>query len=191
MPWSPARDPWFVCVQGSSCSVPHSSAVSPGSAVQCLDPASLCHIRCHSSPVLVILTVVRALVQCSFHSRQCPSSILVSGALPQCPSPTTVWFAPEVGLASGLGSGSALPSGRSRPQSQLRFQLQYQSQSPRQSPRSLRDSGDTRHGWDPGPLRQYHRGDPGGPGPSSGPVLPDRVSHHPLGPSRPLHQQQR
>ena len=150
--------------------------MSPRLAVQCPDPASLCHIRCHSSPVLVILTVVQSLVQCSFHSRQCPGSILVNGALPQCPSPTTVWFAPEVGLASGLGSGSALPSGRSRPQSQLQFQLQYQSQ----SLRSLRDSEDTRHGLDPGPFHQCHRGDPGGPGPPSGPVLPDRVSHrHP------------
>ena len=115
----------------------------------------------------------------SFHSRQCPSSILVSEALPQCPSPTTVWFAPEV--------GPALPSGRSRPQSQL----QYQSQSPRQSLRSLKDSGDTRHGWDPGPLHQCRRGDLGGPGPPRGPVHQDRGSPHPLGPSRHLHQQQR
>ena len=170
--------------------MPHSSAVSPRLAVQCPDPASMCHIRCHSSPVLVILTVVRALVQCSFHRRQCPGSILVNGALPQCPSPTTIWFAPEVGLASGLGSDSALPSGRSRPQSQLQFQLQYQSQSQRQPLRSLRDSEDTRHGWDPGPLHQCHRGDPGGPGPLSGPVLPDRVSHRHPGPSH-HHQQQR
>ena len=93
-------------------------------------------------------------------------------------------------FALGLGSGSALPSGRSRPQTQHQFQLQYQSQSPRQSLRSLRDSGDTRHGWDPGPLRQYHRGDPGGPDPPSGPVLPDRVSHRHPGPSH-HHQQQR
>ena len=126
------------------------------------------------------------------HSHSCPSpgSILVSGALPQCPYPTIVWFAPGVGLASGLGSGSALPSGRSRPQSQHQFQLQYQSQFPRQSLRSLRDSGDTRHGWDPGPLHQCHRGDPRGPSPPSGPVLSDRVSHRHPGPSH-YHQQQR
>ena len=34
-----SRDPWFVCVQGSSCSVPRSSAVSPGSSVLFPDPA--------------------------------------------------------------------------------------------------------------------------------------------------------
>ena len=90
------------------------------------------------------------------------------------------WCAPEVGPAtSGLESDSVPPSGRSRPQSQL-FQLQYPSQSLRQSLRSLRDFGDIRPGWDPGPLRQYHRGDPGGPGPPSGPVLQDRGSpRHP------------
>ena len=109
--------------------------------------------------------------------------------------PHQTWCTPEVGpAASGLGSGSVLPSGRSRPQSQLRFQLQYQPRSQiqflRQSLRSLRDSGDTRHGWDPGPLHQCHRGDPGGPGPPSEPVLPDRVSHRHPGPSH-HHQQQR
>ena len=70
------------------------------------------------------------------------------------------------------------------------FQLQYQPRSLRQSLRSLRDSGDTRHGWDPGPLHQCHKGDPGVPGPPSGPVLPDRVSHRHPGPSH-HHQQQR
>ena len=94
--------------------------------------------------------------------------------------PHQTWCAPEVGpAAAGLGSGSVPPSGRSRPQSQ-QFQLQHQSQSLRQSLRSLRDFGDIKHGWDPGPLRQYHRGDLGGPGPPSGPVLPDRGSpRHP------------
>ena len=109
--------------------------------------------------------------------------------------PHQTWCAPEVGpTASGLGSGSALPSERSRPQTQLWFQLQYQPRSQiqflRQYLRSLRDSRDTRHGWDPGPFRQFHRGDPGGPGPPSRPVLPDRVSHHRPGPSH-HHQQQR
>ena len=83
-------------------------------------------------------------------------------------------------------SDSALPSGRSRPQ----FCLQCPSQSLRQSLRSLRDSGDTRHGWDPGPLHQCHRGDPGGPDPPSGPVLQDRESPHLLGHSRHLICQQ-
>ena len=92
-----------------------------------------------------------------------------------------------MGPASSLGSGLALPSRRSRPQ----FQLQFQSQSLRQSLRSLRDSGDTRPGWDPGPLHQCLRGDLGGPGPPSGPVRQARGSPHPLGPSRHLHRQQR
>ena len=92
--------------------------------------------------------------------------------------------------ASGLGSGSVPPSGRSRPQSQ-QFQLQHQSQFLRQYLRSLRDSGDTRHGWNPGLLRQYHRGGLGGPGPPSEPVLQDRGSPRHPGPSRHLHQQQR
>ena len=93
-----------------------------------------------------------------------------------------------MGPASGLGSGSALQSRRSSPQ----FQLQSLSQSRSQSLRSLRDSGGTRPGWDPGPLYQYLRGDPGGPGPPSGPVHQDQGSHHHLGLS--LHsprQQQR
>ena len=109
-------------------------------------------------------------------------------ALPLCPFKLQSWFVPEVGPVRGLGSGSALPSRRSRPQFQPQFQLQSQSQSLRQSLRSLRGSGDTRPGWDPGLLHQYHRGDPGGPGPPSGPVLPDQGSHHHPGPSH--HQQQ-
>ena len=94
----------------------------------------------------------------------------------------------RVGPASDLGSDSALPSGRSRPQ----FHLRCPSKFLRQSLRSLRDSRDTRHGWDPGPLRQCHRGDPGGPGPLSGPVLQDRGSPHRPGLSHHSpHQQQR
>ena len=97
-----------------------------------------------------------------------------------------------MGPASDLGSGSVPPSGRSRPQFQLRFQTLYQLQSPRQSQRSLRGSGGTRHGWDPGPLHQYHNGDLGGPGPPRGPVLQGRGSLNPLGHSRRLlHQLQR
>ena len=53
------------------------------------------------------------------------------------------------------------------------------------------DFGDIRPGWDPGPLLQCHRGDLGGPGPPSGPVLPDRVSHRRPGPSHHHQQQQR
>ena len=79
-----------------------------------------------------------------------------------------------MGPASGLGSGSALPSRRSKPQ----FQLQFQSQSQSQSLRSLRDSGGTRPGWDPGapspvPQRRSRRARPSkrprtsGPGESS------------------------
>ena len=84
------------------------------------------------------------------------------------------------------------PSGRSRPQFQLRTRPQYQLQSPRQSLRSLKGSRGTRHGWDPGPLHQYHSGDLGGPGPPSEPVLQSRGSPHPLGHSRRLlHQLQR
>ena len=96
-----------------------------------------------------------------------------------------------MGLALDLGSGSIPPSGRSRPQFQLWTRPRYQLQSPRQSLRSLRGSEGTRHGWDPGPLHQYHDGDPKGPGPPSRPVLQDRGSLHHPGLSRPLHQQQR
>ena len=45
-------------------------------------------------PIAVFLSALvscpRALVQCSYHSCQCPGSILVNGALPQCPFQTTV-----------------------------------------------------------------------------------------------------
>ena len=132
--------------------------VSPSSAVQFPDPVFCPHCLCLSS-------VVR------------PGSIFVSGALLSALFRLQPWCALEVGpAASGLGSDSVPPSGRSRSQSQL----QYQPRSLRQSLRSLRDFGDIKHGWDPGPLRQYHRGDPGGPGPPSGLVLQDRGSpHHP------------
>ena len=119
-----------------------------------------------------------------------PGSIFVRGALLSSLFRLHPWCVPEVGpVASGLGSDSVPPSGRCRPQSQ-QFQLQHQSQSLRQSLRSFRDFGDIRHGWDPGPLRQYHRGDLGGPGPPSGPVLQDRGSPRHPGPSH-HHQLQR
>ena len=93
-----------------------------------------------------------------------------------------------MGPASGLGSDSVPPSERSR----LQFQPQYQLQSPRQSLKSLRGSGGTRHGWDPGPHHQCLNGDPGGPGPPSGPLLLARVSHpHPSLSRLQSHQQQR
>ena len=97
-----------------------------------------------------------------------------------------------MGAASGLGSDSVPQSERSRPQFQLLFQTSYQLQSPRQSQRSLRGLGGTRHGWDLGPRHQCLNGDPGGPGPPSGPVLPARVSHpHPCLSRHLLHQLQR
>ena len=69
---------------------------------------------------------------------------------------------------------------RSRPPFQLPFQTLYQLRSPRQSLRSLRDSDDTKLGWDPGPCHLCLSGDLGGPGPQSGPVHQARVSHpHP------------
>ena len=113
-----------------------------------------------------------------------PYSGLFLCTLP-CPGvllPLQSWFIPELGPASSLGSGSALPSRRSRPQ----FQLQFQSQ----SLRSLKDSGGTRPGWDPGPLHQCLRCDPGGPDPPSGPVHQARESPHPLGLNRRLPRQQ-
>ena len=59
-------------------------------------------------------------------------------------------------------------------------QPQFQLQSLSQSLRSLRGSGGTRPGWDPGPLPQCLRGDPRGPDPLSGPVHQDQGSHrHP------------
>ena len=115
-----------------------------------------------------------------------PGSIFVSGALPSALFRLQPWCTLDVGPTSGLESGLAPPSGRSR----LWFQPQFPFQCPSQSLRSLRDSGDTRHGWDPGPLRQFHRGDLGGPGRPSGPVLQDRGSPRHPGPSH-HHQQQR
>ena len=83
-----------------------------------------------------------------------------------------------MGPAFGRRSDSVHPS--ERPQPQFRFRLQYHHRSLRQSLRSLRDFVDIRHGWDPGPHHQYHRGESGGPGPPSGPTHQARVSHpHP------------
>ena len=97
-----------------------------------------------------------------------------------------------MGPASDRGSDSIPQSERSKPPFQLRFQTLYQLRSPRQSLRSLRGSGGTRHGWDPGPRHLCLSGDLGGPGPPSGPVLPARVSHpHPDLSRHQLHQQQR
>ena len=71
-------------------------------------------------------------------------------------------------------------------------QTLYHLRSPRQSLRSLRDSDDTRLGWDPGPHHLCLSGDLGGPGPPSGPAHQARVSHsHPDLSSLQLHQLQR
>ena len=89
-----------------------------------------------------------------------------------------------MGPASDHGSDLVPQSERSRPQ--------YQLQSLRHSLRSLRDSDDTRLGWEPHPLHQCHSADPGGPGPPSGLVLQARVSHpHPGLNHRQPHQQRR
>ena len=97
-----------------------------------------------------------------------------------------------MGPTSDLESDSVPQSERSRPEFQLRFQTPYQLQSPRQSLRSLRGSGGTRRGWDPGPRHQCLSRDPRGPDPPSGPVLQARVSHPHPGLSRHLlHQLQR
>ena len=64
-----------------------------------------------------------------------------------------------------------------QPQFQLRSRPQYQLQSLRQSLRSLRDSNDTRLGWDPGSRHLCLSGDLGGPGPPRGAVHQARVSH--------------
>ena len=97
-----------------------------------------------------------------------------------------------MGPASNRKSNSVPQSKRSRPQFQLRFQTQYQLQSLRQSLRSLRGSGGTRRGWDPGPRHLCLSLDIGEPGPPSGPVLPARVSHpYPDLSRHQLHQQQR
>ena len=79
-----------------------------------------------------------------------------------------------MGLAFGHGSDSVHQSERSRPQFQLRSRPQYQLQSLRQSLRSLRGSGDTRLGWDPGapspvPQRRSRRARPSKRARSSGP----------------------
>ena len=97
-----------------------------------------------------------------------------------------------MGPASDHGSDLVHHSERSRPQSQLRSQTLYQLRSLRQSLRSLRDSDDTRLGWDPGPRHLCLNGDLGGPGPPSGPTHQARVSHPHPGLSRhQLHQLQR
>ena len=58
--------------------------------------------------------------------------------------------------------------------------------------RSLRDSDNTRLGWDPGPRHLCLSGDLGGPGPPSGPAHQARASHpHPDLHSLLLHQLQR
>ena len=88
-----------------------------------------------------------------------------------------------MGPAFGLRSYSVHRRERSRLQSQLRSRPQYDLQSLRQSLRSLRDSDDTRLGWDPGPHHQCHSADLGGPGPPSGPAHQGRVSHPHPGPS--------
>ena len=97
-----------------------------------------------------------------------------------------------MGPTFGHGSDSVHQRERSRPQLQLRTQPQYQLLSPRQSPRSLRDSDNTRLGWDPGPYHQCHSADLGGPDPPSGPAHQSRVSHpHPSPSHRQSHQLQR
>ena len=97
-----------------------------------------------------------------------------------------------MGPAFVHGSDLAPQSERSRLQSQLRSQPQYQLQSLRQFLRSLRDSDDTRLGWDPGSRHLYLSGDLGGPGPPSGPSHQAWVSHpHPNLRSLQLHQLQR
>ena len=97
-----------------------------------------------------------------------------------------------MGPASDHGSDSVPHSERSRPQFQLRFQTPCQLQSPRQSLRSLRGSGGTRLGWDPGPCHKCLSGDPGGPGPPSEPVHQAWVIHpHPDLSRHQPHQQQR
>ena len=82
-----------------------------------------------------------------------------------------------MGPASDHGSDLVHQSERSRHPFQLPFQTLYQLRSPRKSLRSLRDSDDTRLGWDPGPRHLCLNGDLGGPGPPSGPVHQARVSH--------------
>ena len=69
---------------------------------------------------------------------------------------------------------------------------QYHLKSLRQSLRSLRDSDDTKLGWDPEPRHLCLSGDLGGPGPPSGPAHQARVSHpHPGLSHRQPHPQRR
>ena len=97
-----------------------------------------------------------------------------------------------MGPAFGHGSDLVHQSERSRPQFQLRSRPQYHLQSLRQSLRSLRDSDDTRLGWDPGPRHLYLSGDLGGHGPPSGPAHQARVCHpHPGLSLRQPHPQRR
>ena len=112
----------------------------------------------------------------------CPWSASISRALP-CPSAFFTlqsWCVPEVGPASDHGSDLVHQRERSRLQSQLWSRTLYQLRSLRQSLRNLRDSDDTRLGWDPGPRHLCLSRDLGGPGPPSGPAHQARVSHpHP------------
>ena len=101
-----------------------------------------------------------------------------------------------MGPASDHGSDLVHQRERSRPQSQLwsrpQYQLQFLRQFLRQSLRSLKDSDDTRLGWDLGPRHLCLSGDLGGPSPPSGPAHQARVSHpHPDLRSLQLHQLQR
>ena len=94
--------------------------------------------------------------------------------------------------ASDHGLDLVHQSERSRLQSQLRSRPQYQLQSLRQFLRSLRDSDDTRLGWDPGPRHLCLNEDLGGPGPPNRPAHQARASHpHPDLRSLQLHQLQR
>ena len=97
-----------------------------------------------------------------------------------------------MGPASDRGSDLVHQRERNRPQSQLQCRTLYQLKSLRQSLRSLRDSDETRLGWDPEPRHLCLSGDLGGPGPPKGPAHQARVSHPHPGLSRRLpHQLQR
>ena len=111
----------------------------------------------------------------------CTGPISVSPALPRCSRLTTAMVRTRGGsppLASGqIQYSRARGAG---PSSSSGSRTLYQLQSPRQSLRSLRGSGGTRRGWDPGPHHLCLSGDLGGPGPPSGPAHPVQVSHpHP------------
>ena len=152
----------------------------------------------------------RALVEPQLHTLPCPGLLPTSPGLVQLLHSAVPWFhfhqrsltpvCVQTTVMVHTRGGSRLrprirfstQSERSRPQFQLRFQTPCQLQSPRQSLRSLRGSGGTRRGWDPGPCHLCLSGDLGGPGPPSGPVLPARVSHpHPDLSHHQLHQLQR